>query len=68
MALALTRPLSVAAADIAWVNCLNIYFISGSLVTPLAGTSSSGIHISFEPDPSLQVLARPADGPWWRKS
>ncbi|MGD0609830.1 MAG: hypothetical protein ABSA53_40485 [Streptosporangiaceae bacterium] len=26
MALAMTRPLSVAAPDIAWVNCLNIYF------------------------------------------
>jgi hypothetical protein len=26
MALAMTRALSVAAPDIAWVNCLNIYF------------------------------------------
>ena len=68
MALAMTRALSVAAPDIAWVNCLNIHFLSGSLVTSLAGASSSGIHVSFEPDPSLQVLARPEDGPWWRKS
>jgi len=63
MALAMTRALSVAAPDIAWVNCLNIYFISGSLVTPIAGASASGIDVSFEPDPSPQVLARPEDGP-----
>jgi len=24
----------VVAPDIAWVNCLNIYFISGSLINP----------------------------------
>jgi hypothetical protein len=35
MALAMTRALSLVAPDIASVNCLNIYFISESLVTHL---------------------------------
>jgi hypothetical protein len=43
MDLAITRALSVAAPDIAWVNCLNIYFISGSLVIPLA--AGADVHV-----------------------
>jgi hypothetical protein len=46
MDLAMTRALSAAAPNIAWVNCLSIYFLSGSLVIPLAAASSSGIHIA----------------------
>src|ERR1039458_1336393 len=42
-AMAMTRALSVAAPDIAWVNCLNIYFISGSLVIPLA--AGADVHV-----------------------
>jgi len=72
MALAMTRALSVAAPDIAWVNCLNIYFISGSLVTPFVvppgRAAIPGGGPPCEPDPSLQVLARPEDGRRWRKS
>jgi hypothetical protein len=43
MALAMTCALSGAAPDIAWVNCLNIYFISGSLVIPLA--AGADVHV-----------------------
>jgi hypothetical protein len=43
MALAMTRALSVAAPDIAWVNCLNICFISGSLITPPA--AGADVHV-----------------------
>jgi hypothetical protein len=39
----MTRALSVAAPDIAWVSCLNIYFISGSLVIPLA--AGADVHV-----------------------
>jgi hypothetical protein len=39
----MTRVLSVVAPDIAWVNCLNIYFISGSLVIPLA--AGADVHV-----------------------
>ena len=66
-ALATTRALSVAAPDIAWVNCLNIYFISGSPACRCFLVRHPPTHF-FEPNPSRQVLARPEDGPWWRKS
>jgi hypothetical protein len=40
MDLAMTRALSAVAPNIAWVNCLSIYFFSQSLVIPLAAASS----------------------------
>jgi hypothetical protein len=43
MDLAITRALSVVAANMVWVNCLSIYFFSQLLVVPLAAASSSGI-------------------------
>jgi hypothetical protein len=43
MDLTMTRVLSAVAPDIAWVNCLNIYFISGSLVIPLA--AGADVHV-----------------------
>jgi hypothetical protein len=36
----MTRALSAVAPNIAWVNCLSIYFFSQSLVIPLAAASS----------------------------
>jgi hypothetical protein len=42
----MTRALSAVAPNIAWVNCLSIYFFSVSLVIPLAAASSSGIHVA----------------------
>jgi len=39
MDLAMTRALSAVAPNIAWVNCLSIYFLSESLVIPLAAAS-----------------------------
>jgi hypothetical protein len=41
----MTRALSALAPNIAWVNCLSIYFFSESLVVP-AAASSSGIHVA----------------------
>jgi len=55
MALAMTRALSVAAPNIAWVNCLNIYFISGPLVTPLA--AGADVHLATWPANALAGCA-----------
>jgi hypothetical protein len=46
MDLAMTRALSLLAPNIAWVNCLSIYFNSESLVIPLTAACSSGVHIA----------------------